>query len=355
MAHLRVFWTSTYYNVKCGIVESTQLKSQVFLRRADRTDPLPVVRELLDACRWEGLVGTGAAVVIKPNLCTERPEQIHTANTSLAVLRAVCQVVRERSSRITIVESDGARYAAEAAFENNGVYSLAKELDLKVVNLSKDELVEMPDPRLRGFGMARTWLEADVFVTLPVLKTHATTVFTGSLKNQWGCIPRYDRILLHKYLHELIAEINKTRPVTLALMDGLVGMQGRGPINGYPINLNVLLASCDPVALDATAMRLIGLQPIEAKHLACAERLGLGRLSAESIEVSGPFENLMTEVEPALEDWAIRVMNLVARSQFLTRHCLLNDRAFYPARAIVNIVRAMIGRKSRTRPCRRGS
>ena len=69
------------------------------------------------------------------------------------------------------------------------------------------------------------------------------------MKNQWGCIPRYDRILLHKHLHELIGKVNSIRPVTLALMDGLVGMQGRGPINGYPIDLNVVLASRDPVAL----------------------------------------------------------------------------------------------------------
>ena len=65
-------------------------------------------------------------------------------------------------------------------------------------------------------------------------------MFTGALKNQWGCIPRYDSILLHKHLHELIAAVNAIRPVTLALMDGLVGMQGRGPINGYPIDLKVL-------------------------------------------------------------------------------------------------------------------
>src|SRR5262249_7157629 len=152
---------------------------------------------------WEDLIRADASVVIKPNLCTERKEQIHTANTSLGVLRAVCEVLREKTARITIVESDGARYPAEAAFENNGVYEMAKELDVAVRNLSKDDMVEMPDPRLKGFGMARTWLEADAFITLPVLKTHATTVFTGALKNQWGCIPRYDRILLHKYLHEL--------------------------------------------------------------------------------------------------------------------------------------------------------
>jgi uncharacterized protein (DUF362 family) len=321
------------------------MRSAVHVRRADRTDPGSAVHDLMEQCRWRELVPTGGSVVIKPNLCTERREQIHTANTSIGVLRAVCELLREQTSRITIVESDGARYPAEAAFENNGVYALAAELGLKVLNLSKDELVEMPDPRLKGFGMARTWLEADVFVTLPVLKTHGTTVFTGALKNQWGCIPRYDRILLHKHLHELIGKVNSIRPVTLAVMDGLVGMQGRGPINGYPIDLNVLLASRDPVALDATAMRLIGLEPATSRHLVDAERIGLGTLSEAKIAVDGPFAELKTKVEPAFEDWAIKLMNRIARSPFLTKHFLLNDTIFYPIRRGVIIARHLIGRR----------
>ena len=299
----------------------------------------------MERCQWRELVPTGASVVIKPNLCTERREQISTANTSITVLRAVCEVLRERTARITIVESNGARYPAEAAFENNGVYALGAELGLNVVNLSKDELVEMPDARLNGFGMARTWLEADVFVTLPVLKTHATTVFTGALKNQWGCIPRYDRILLHKYLHELIGKVNSIRPVSLALMDGLVGMQGRGPINGYPINLNVLLASRDPVALDASAMRLIGLEPKSSRHVVHAEKIGLGTLSEDKITLDGPFEELRTVVDPAVEDWAIKLMNQVARSPFLTKKLLLNDGVFYPVRRVVGIARHLVGRR----------
>jgi uncharacterized protein (DUF362 family) len=320
------------------------MKSQVYLRRADRNNPLPTVRELLEQCRWKELVPAQATVVIKPNLCTERREQIHTANTSLSLLRAVCEVVREQTSRITIVEADGARYSAEAAFENNGVYSLCRELNLEAKNLSRDPLVDMPDPRLKGFGMARTWLEADVFITLPVMKTHATTVFTGALKNQWGCIPRYDRILLHKYLHELIATINQLRPVTLALMDGLVGMQGRGPINGYPIDLNVLLASRDPVAIDATAMRLIGLEPARCRHANYAEQIGLGRVAESEIAIDGPFEELRTTVEPGREDWAIKLLNQVAKSQLLTRHLLLNDSIFYPVRRLVTGVRALFRR-----------
>ena len=323
------------------------MKSRVLIRRADRHDPRPAIRELMEGCRWRELIADQASVVIKPNLCTERPEQIHTANTSIGVLQAVCEVLLERTSSITIVESDGARYPAEAAFENNGVYALAAELGLKVLNLSKDELVEMADPRLKGFGMARTWLEADAFLTLPVLKTHATTVFTGALKNQWGCIPRYDRILLHKHLHELIGQVNAIRPVTLALMDGLVGMQGRGPINGYPINLNVLLASRDPVALDATAMRLIGLEPKTSQHVVHAERIGLGCLSAAQITVIGPFAELRTTVEPAVEDWAIKLMNQVARSPFITKHFLLNDHVFYPVRRAVALTRSIMKRAPR--------
>src|SRR5262245_23761541 len=316
------------------------MPSSVFVRRADRNNPLAVVRELMEAVGWRERIAFGASVVVKPNLCTERLEQIHTANTSLAVIRSVCSVLHERTNNITIVESNWARYATEAAFENNGIYRLAQELGVKVLNLSKDELLDIPDSRMQGFGMSRTWLEADAFITLPVLKTHATTVFTGALKNQWGCIPRYDRILLHKYLHELIGDVNKMRPVTIALMDGLVGMQGRGPINGYPIDMNVLLASTDPVALDATGMRLIGLEPATSRHIVHAQRIGLGSLQREEIAVDGPFAELRRNVEPAAEDWAIKLMNRLARSPFLTKHFLLNDGFFYPVRRAVNMARS---------------
>jgi uncharacterized protein (DUF362 family) len=315
------------------------MNSAVYLRRAQPGELLPVIRELMESCRWQDVIPAGASVAVKPNLCTERPEQIHTANTSAEVLRGVCQVLRERTDRITIVESDGARYKAETAFENNGVYQIAKDLGIRVVNLSKDDLVEVDDPRMKGFGLAKTWLEADAFITLPVLKTHATTVFTGSIKNQWGCVPRYDRIMLHKYLHELVGDLNKMRPVTLALMDGMVGMQGRGPINGYPINLNVLLASRDPVALDATGMRLIGLDPLRSEHIVHCNRIGLGEIESENIAIDGPFDEIMMTAEPAVEDWAIKLMNQVAKSPFLTRHVMLNNRIFYPVRKAVGAVR----------------
>ena len=120
------------------------------------------------------------------------------------------------------------------------------------------------------------------------------------------------------------------RPVTLALMDGLVGMQGRGPINGYPIDMNVLLASRDPVALDATAMRLIGLDPSHCRHLLAARSNGLGTLAEKEIEIDGPFRELQTTVEPAVEDWAIKLLNSLSHSPFLTRMLLMNNGGVLP-------------------------
>ena len=87
----------------------------------------------------------------------------------------------------------------------------------------------------------------------------------------------------------------------------LVGMQGRGPINGYP----------------AADRPRVGDEPACAH----AERIGLGTLTESTITVEGPFTELQATVEPAVEDWAIKLMNRVARSPFITKHFLLNKRS----------------------------
>jgi hypothetical protein len=88
-------------------------------------------------------------------------------------------------------------------------------------------------------------------------------------------------------------------------------------------------------------MRLIGLDPYTSEHVVHAGRIGLGRMDADQISVDGPFAELTALVEPAVEDWAIKMMNRVARSEFLTRNFMLNDRVFYPLRTAVGVVRRM--------------
>ena len=78
-----------------------------------------------------------------------------------------------------------------------------------------------------------------------------------------------------------------------------------------------------------------------------ANRIGLGALAEGEIAIDGPFAELRTTVEPAVEDWAIKLMNLVAKSPFLTKGLLLNDGVFYPVRRLVMVLRRLLGRKPR--------
>ena len=315
-------------------------KARVFVKKADRHELADVVGELLDELDISRLARGNARIIVKPNLCTERPDMLEVANTLPEIIAAVCGVLRQISSDVTIVESDGLRYTTEQAFQSMGLYEMSRNLDVKLLNLSKDQTVPPEDLWPKGWPMSRTYMEADVFITLPKIKTHATTVFTGALKNQWGCVPQFNRILLHKNLDQLLAQINKLRPVTLAIMDGIIAMEGRGPINGHPVHIGALLGSHDPVAVDATSMRLVGLDPMTSQHLIRASRIGVGVIRKSDIEVIGPFHELHHPIEPAQEDWAIKIMNMVSRSEFLTDHFLINDTIFYPLRKIVNTLRS---------------
>jgi uncharacterized protein (DUF362 family) len=188
-------------------------------------------------------------------------------------------------------------------------------------------------------GLPRILLEADVLITLPVLKTHALTYFTGALKNQWGCLPQYDRILYHRYLDPLLATLHRVLRPKLAVMDGIIGMEGRGPTNGKPRRMDVVLASQDSVALDAAAMRLIGLEPSCARHVVLAAEQGLGCMDAEGLELDGEWARHATHFEPAVLDKAIAAMNYMSRYRWFVKHMLERDTVFYPIRSLVQVLR----------------
>jgi hypothetical protein len=156
-------------------------------------------------------------------------------------------------------------------------------------------------------------------------------------------------MMLHKYLHTLIGELNKLLGPKLGIIDGLVGMEGRGPVNGRPVRLNVVMASRDVVALDATAMRFVGLDPNTAEHVVHAARIGVGTMDEAAVEVDSDIE-ASYRFEPAEKDWPIKLLNLMSRSRFLTRHVLLNDTIFFPARRFAIICRGVKGLLVRRRP-----
>jgi uncharacterized protein (DUF362 family) len=317
----------------------TTERSTVILRSVASRNLLEVVNECMQQCRWDELVPPNASVVLKPNLCTAVQEKVHSSNTDPSLTAAVCEVLRTRTRRIVIVESDGLRQTADEAFAASGYVEVARRLGVQLVNLSGSPWLPVTCEPAGNIELPRILIEADVFITLPVLKTHALTYFTGALKNQWGCLPQYDRILMHKHLDPLLATLHRVLKPHLAIMDGIIGMEGRGPANGKPRRLDVVLASRDSVALDSTAMRLVGLEPQRARHIVLAAEQGLGQMRAAEIEVDGDWQHHQTQFEPAILDKAIAAMDYMSRYRWFVKYALEKDYIFYPVRGLVQVLR----------------
>ena len=158
------------------------------------------------------------------------------------------------------------------------VYDLARELKFELVNFSRRPTRRADSPRFEGFELPAEILDADVFISMPVLKTHVQGYFTGAIKNMWGCVPRVDRFFMHRHLHECLAELPRLLRPHFAIMDAIVAMEGMGPSYGDPRRLDLVLASRDVVALDATAMRLVGLDVAKARHIPLAAATGFGTM-----------------------------------------------------------------------------
>jgi uncharacterized protein (DUF362 family) len=294
----------------------------------------------MEGCRWEELVPRDAAVVIKPNLSTAVPAKVAASNTDVGVTEAVCRVLLERTRRIVIGESGHLRQNPWQAYDASGYREMARRLGIELVNFSESSVKRVKLDCGVELSMPRAILEADAYINLPKLKTHALTYFTGALKNQWGCVPDCrDRLRYHRSIASLLCSIQKLLAPKLILMDAVIGMEGRGPVNGQPHRLNAILASRDPVALDTTAMRLVGLDPDKAQHVVLASRLGLGRFDAGRISVDGDRDGLSATFEPPPRDFANGAMFLLSQYPWFVKYILANDGIYYPVRDMVQFLR----------------
>jgi uncharacterized protein (DUF362 family) len=145
--------------------------------------------------------------------------------------------------------------------------------------------------KLKQLYLPRTVLESDFIVSLPKLKTHHWVGVTLSLKNMFGIVPGccygWPKNLLHwAGITRSILDLNSTVRPDFAIVDGIVGMEGNGPIQGSPKPAGVLILGDDPVAVDATCARVMGLVPERIDYLAKAGAL-LGHLRPHSIRQLG--------------------------------------------------------------------
>ena len=173
------------------------------------------------------------------------------------------------------------------------------------IDLNHDEPVKRLNlGRLTGLEhlyLSRTVATADVVISLPKLKTHHWAAATLSLKNLFGTLPGicygWPKNELHwRGIDNSIVDIALTRTPDLAIVDGIVGMEGDGPLNGTPKPMGVLVMGSDLVAVDATCCRLMQLDPERVGYLVMAQRKKLGQVAAAHIQQLG--ETIEARAQP---------------------------------------------------------
>jgi len=279
-------------------------KSKVVLIRCDTYDydrVLDAVRGGLDLLGGVStFVKSGERIVMKPNVLFGM-DSVKAVNTHPAVFKAVGALLKEAGANVCYGDSPGFG-KSEGSLKKSRLKQIGDGLGFKLADFDSGRTVSHKDALLvKKFVIANGVLDSDGLVSLPKLKTHGLVRFTGAIKNQFGCVPGLLKSQYHVKLPNpydfatMLVDLNTLIRPRLYIMDGIAAMEGNGPRSGNVKNLNVLLFSTDPVALDATACKMINLNPEFVPTSAPGEKSGLGTYHFENIMLSG--EDLETFID----------------------------------------------------------
>jgi len=232
----------------------------------------------------------GMRVMIKPNLVAPPPSAESGACTNPLVCQAVADVVRDLGATPIIAESSARGADTEAAYRIMG-YDALRGLGYDVVDLKKDTVVQVKVTNGRVLTEIATFelaTQVDAIISVPVMKTHDQGQVTLALKNLKGLVTDGDKRRIHlegmfEGATDLVAHF---KPV-FAVVDAVIGQEGMGPLLGMPVEMGLILAGADLVAVDAIAGRVMGFAPDEVPITRAAAERGLGTLDESEIEVVG--------------------------------------------------------------------
>jgi uncharacterized protein (DUF362 family) len=251
----------------------------------------PLKDVILRGLRLCNLDVKGKRILLKPNLVEFDPKGV--INTHPAVIEAAIDSFRTLgATQVLVGEGPGHRRDNEYLLTASGLYDVIREHRVAYVDLNADDLQPTPlrssFTSLQQLYLPKNLYSADLLVSMPKLKTHHWAGVTLSLKNMFGVVPGavygWPKNILHwQGIHESILDINSSLPLPqFAIVDGIVGMEGNGPLQGEAKASGVLIFGDDLVAVDATAARVMRIDPEKIKYLAAAGEF-LGNLPNERI------------------------------------------------------------------------
>jgi uncharacterized protein (DUF362 family) len=237
----------------------------------------------------ESVVKKGDVVALKPNVVTggvSKPGII----TDKRIVEAMIRLCRDAgASKVLVVEGSGYFTSTTTALETSGIKAVAEAQGAEVVDVDRDKLVEIPVPRpliVDKIPVSKAFMDADVRINLPIMKTHDQLLVTLGVKNLKGVIPKPWKRNFHKIgVVKAVVDLSRVVPVDLTVLDAINAMEGLGPSFGEIVPLNTVMASKDIWSLDLAASRVMGFEIEELDYL--KEGLRLGLYDPEKLEVVG--------------------------------------------------------------------
>jgi uncharacterized protein (DUF362 family) len=266
-----------------------------------------LVAPMIEALREFDLPVRGKTILLKPNFVGPDPQNL--INTHPAVVAAAREsFLHLGAERVLLGDGPALERDTEGILESMHLRDYIGPLSQCFVDLNLDvprkTVLQTHASPLGQLYLPETVLGADLVVSMPRLKTHHWAGVTLSLKNMFGIVPGncygWPKNILHwAGITRALLDINTTVRPHFAIVDGIVGMEGNGPTQGTPKPCGVLVLGDDPVAVDSTCARIMGLLPERIEHLSQAALLighlkeGNIRQIGESISrVKTPFEVL---------------------------------------------------------------
>ena len=271
---------------------------QVSIKKCNSYDPDTVYASVRDSVKllggMEKFVSPGERILIKPNILSgKRPEEAVT--THPALLRAIILLVQEVGATPFVGDSSAIGKSSNNALKC-GFMDICSETGTEFVELKTPVMIKSDDYLLFGrHEVAGEVLEADGIINLPKLKTHAQMYLTLAVKNLYGCVPGKKKAQLHlsagvstDTFASMILDLHNVLKPGLSVMDAIVGMEGNGPSAGEPVELGMVLASSNAIALDRVVAEILGVKnPQKIPILKVAAANGLKGSSLDDIETPG--------------------------------------------------------------------
>ncbi len=226
----------------------------------------------------------GKRILLKPNLVESHPGATHI-NTHPFIVRGAVEAFR-RYGAAEIIVADGPGHCRDTLLilEDTGLVDILRSEHITFKDLNQDSWYTTPNvgrrTNLKRLVLPETLKQVDWIVSMPKLKTHHWVGVTLSMKNLFGVMPGifygWPKNVFHwEGIEQSIIDINSTVAAHFAIVDGIVGMEGDGPIAGKPKHAGVIVMGRNLVAVDATCARIMGINPQKVAYLAAAsKRLG---------------------------------------------------------------------------------